>query len=219
MGKNVNLRSKDWQFLMILACTLLISISMESASGSNGQLTEFHYKYKCVKQCSNPDDLIFCADAAYKVALLGSSARINCSDGQTGTKKRTCETSEAGVKFGEVEDFCVSHQINNILQSAQNSTEVAKQLPTLVKSLANITENLDNTTPGNLAASLDILKVFSSANVKSVSESTVEGFFVLLFGIIMDEKVQAALKKRILSKTPSQKSLTATNSTSSSNTY
>ncbi|XP_072136642.1 adhesion G protein-coupled receptor F5-like [Mobula birostris] len=166
-------------------------IRQESASGSNGQPTEFHYKYKCVKQCTNPDDLIFCADAAYKVALLGSSARINCSDGQTGTKKRTCEKSEGGVKFGEVEDFCVSQQINHILQLAQNSTEVAKKLPTLVKSLANITENSENTTPGNLAASLEILKAFSLANVKNVSESTVENFLSTINSLVNDSALTA----------------------------
>ncbi|XP_072911550.1 adhesion G protein-coupled receptor F5-like [Hemitrygon akajei] len=185
MGKNVNLRNKDLRFLMILTCTLLISISTESAGGTSdsGQLRIYHYKYKCKPTCSRSGDLIICADAVYRFAELGTSARINCSDGLTGMKKRTCNRNG---RFGEVEDFCVSAEVNNILQLAQNATEVAKQLPTLVKSLADITENANNTTPGNLAASINILNLFSSATIKNVSESTVENFLSTVSSLVDD---------------------------------
>ncbi|XP_051881389.1 adhesion G protein-coupled receptor F5-like [Pristis pectinata] len=132
--------------------------------------------------------LQFCADHIYNITEVNKSASINCSDGQTGKKIKRCQTDG---KYGKEEDFCVSPQLNNILQSAKNSTNLVKELPNLVGALANFTKPQGKITPGNLAASVDTLKVFSSVSNVSLNQSVMENFLSVV-DLVIDENSMSA---------------------------
>ncbi|XP_032877963.1 adhesion G-protein coupled receptor F1-like [Amblyraja radiata] len=130
----------------------------------------------------------FCMDPSYGISKANEDARINCTNGMTGQKIKRCSTDG---NYGEEEDFCVSNEINEILQITKNSTELAKQLPQLVGKLDNISKSQNNTTPGNLQASLNILHAFSTVSNVSLELVVVEGFLSIVDSLV-DVRVESA---------------------------
>ncbi|XP_055492336.1 adhesion G-protein coupled receptor F1-like [Leucoraja erinacea] len=73
----------------------------------------------------------------------------------------------------------------------KNSTELAGKLPQLVVKLDNISKSQNNTTPGNLQASLNILHAFSTVSNVSLEPVVVEGFLSIVDSLV-DERAHSA---------------------------
>ncbi|XP_032877964.1 adhesion G protein-coupled receptor F5-like [Amblyraja radiata] len=151
----------------------------------------YSFKYQCEKnnrKCLNVKIGRFCIDPTYGISKAKEDARINCTNGMTGQKIKRCSTDG---NYEEEEDFCVSIVINELLQITKNSTELAKQLPKLVEKLVSISKSQNNTTPGNLQASLDILHAFSTVSNGPQKPVVVEGFLSIVDSLV-DFKVESA---------------------------
>ncbi|XP_067884639.1 adhesion G protein-coupled receptor F5-like, partial [Heterodontus francisci] len=116
---------------------------------------------------------------------------------------KTCSTH--GI-YGAEEDFCVSAEINNILQYIENSTELAKNLPGLIRQLANISNHERAITPGNLLATVDILKTFASITNVSINQSDMKDFLGTVNGLISghSESVWKTVKNKKNDNTSSE---------------
>ncbi|XP_048386194.1 adhesion G protein-coupled receptor F5-like [Stegostoma tigrinum] len=139
-----------------------------------------------------PSDEIPCHDALFGTTNYNTIAEIPCENMQ-GFKKRRCG------KDGEYEeelDFCISEEINNILQ-AVNTTNLEDNFSNLLEQLSNVTDEVTVNTPGNVQAVVEIMTQISNVN-SSINETDMRNFLETVSSVISAASVNTW---RILSDT------------------
>ncbi|XP_078069689.1 adhesion G protein-coupled receptor F5-like [Mustelus asterias] len=131
-----------------------------------------------------PDDKIPCHDEIYGTTNYNSIAEIPCEN-QPGVKKRRC--GENG-KYEKELDFCLSEEINNILQ-AVNTTDLETKFSNLLQELSNVTDEVNITTPGNVQAVVTILTSISNVNT-TVDETDVGNFLHTVSRVISSASIE-----------------------------
>ncbi|XP_048453074.1 adhesion G protein-coupled receptor F5-like [Rhincodon typus] len=126
------------------------------------------------------DCRILCSDTYYGLVESGKMATKECPNNETGCMRIKCEKGN----YVSEENFCLLAELSNILESTRNKTELAKNLPELVKQLANISTSRAVTEPGNLATTVEILTAFTSVTNVSVNLSVAQDFLVTINAII-----------------------------------
>ncbi|XP_078398968.1 adhesion G-protein coupled receptor F1-like [Cetorhinus maximus] len=142
-----------------------------------------------------PDDEIPCNDETYGTTNYNSIAEIPCRN-RRGVMKRRCG------KNGNYEkelDFCISEEINNILQVV-NSTDLENTFSSLLQRLSNVTDVVNVTTPGNVQAVVDILTPISTVNT-TANETDVENFLQTVSRVISSDSIDTW---RILTNTTNE---------------
>ncbi|XP_067874138.1 adhesion G-protein coupled receptor F1-like isoform X2 [Heterodontus francisci] len=124
------------------------------------------------------DDEIPCNHEVYGTTNYNSTAEIPCKN-QGGVEKIRCEKNG---KYGDKMDFCISTEINNILQ-AVNSTDLDDNFSNLLQDLSNATADDNIITPGNVEAVVTILSQISNVNA-SVNETDMENFLQTINTVI-----------------------------------
>ncbi|XP_078069690.1 adhesion G-protein coupled receptor F1-like [Mustelus asterias] len=130
-----------------------------------------------------PDDKIPCYDEIYGTANYNTTVEIPCEN-QPGVKKRRC--GENGEYEKEL-DFCISEEINNILQ-ALNLTTLKKTFSNLLEQLSNVTDEVNVNTLGNVQAVVTILTQISTVNA-TVNETDMENFLQTVNSVISSASV------------------------------
>ncbi|XP_078069691.1 adhesion G-protein coupled receptor F2-like [Mustelus asterias] len=129
-----------------------------------------------------PDDEIPCYNKRYGTTNYNSIAETCCVN--TGVMKRRCGKNG---KYEEELDFCISDEINNILQ-AVNTTNLDTKFSNLLQQLSNGTDVVNITTPGNVQAVVTILTQISKVNT-TVNETDMENVFHSVSRVISSASV------------------------------
>ncbi|XP_038655813.1 adhesion G protein-coupled receptor F5-like isoform X2 [Scyliorhinus canicula] len=125
-----------------------------------------------------PDDKIPCQDETYGITNYNTIAEIPCQN-QAGVMKRRCGKNG---KYEEELDFCVSTEINKILEEV-NSTNLENTFSNLLDQLSNATDVVTVNTPGNVEAVVTILTQISTVNA-TVNETDMENFLETMSAVI-----------------------------------
>ncbi|XP_060707259.1 adhesion G protein-coupled receptor F5-like [Hemiscyllium ocellatum] len=141
---------------------------------------------------SLPSDEIPCTDQTFGTTNFNIVAEIPCEN-MPGVKKRRCGRN--GV-YEEVLDFCISEEINNILE-AVNTTDLENNFSSLLEQLSNVTDEDTVNTPGNVQAVVEIMRQISNVN-STVNETDMRNFLETVSSVISFESVNTW---RILSNT------------------
>ncbi|XP_078398208.1 adhesion G protein-coupled receptor F5-like [Cetorhinus maximus] len=126
-----------------------------------------------------------CNDETYGTTNYNSIAEIPCKN-QTGVMKRRCGKNG---NYEEELDFCISDEIDNILQVV-NSTDLENTFSSLLQQLSNVTDVVNVTTPGNVQAVVDILTPISTVNT-TANETDVENFLQTVSRVISSDSIGA----------------------------
>ncbi|GCB67982.1 hypothetical protein scyTo_0008157, partial [Scyliorhinus torazame] len=127
-------------------------------------------------------------DQYFGAVESGKKASRNCSNNQKGTLKKKCNTDGT---YGPIEDFCLLPELSNLLEVIQNTTELTKNIAHFVGKLANISILKDISTPGNLIATVDIIKIFASVTEASLNQTVMEDFFATIDTIVAESTLSA----------------------------
>ncbi|XP_038655814.1 adhesion G protein-coupled receptor F4-like [Scyliorhinus canicula] len=141
----------------------------------NSQIQNLSPKYTVILL---PDDKIPCQDETYGITNYNTIVEIPCQN-QAGVMKRRCGKNG---KYEEELDFCVSKEINNILEVV-NSTNLETIFSNLLQQLSNATNVVNISTPGNVEAVVTILTLISNVNA-TVSETDMENFLETISAVI-----------------------------------
>ncbi|XP_043530909.1 adhesion G protein-coupled receptor F5-like [Chiloscyllium plagiosum] len=136
---------------------------------------------------SLPSDEIPCTDQTFGTTNFNIIAEIPCED-MPGVKKRRCGRN--GV-YEEVLDFCISEEINNILE-AVNTTDLENNFSSLLEQLSSVTDEVTVNTPGNVQAVVEIMRQISNVN------STVNETDMRVRTIIYQKQSQAYISELYL---------------------
>ncbi|XP_048452396.1 adhesion G protein-coupled receptor F5-like [Rhincodon typus] len=139
-----------------------------------------------------PSDKIPCHDAVFGTANYNTIAEIPCEN-MPGFKKRRCGRNG---EYEEELDFCISEEINNILQ-AVNTTNLEDNFSNLLEQLSNVTDEVTVNTPGNVQAVVEIMTQISNVN-SNVTETDMRNFLETVSSVISAASVNTW---RILSNT------------------
>ncbi|XP_072355243.1 adhesion G-protein coupled receptor F1-like isoform X2 [Scyliorhinus torazame] len=125
-----------------------------------------------------PDDEIPCQDETYGIANYNTIVEIPCQN-RAGVMKRRCGKNG---QYEEELDFCVSQEINNILEEV-NSTKLENTFSNLLDQLSNATDVVNVNTPGNVEAVVTILTQISTVNA-TVNETDMKNFLETMSAVI-----------------------------------
>ncbi|XP_041044237.1 adhesion G protein-coupled receptor F5-like [Carcharodon carcharias] len=142
-----------------------------------------------------PDDEIPCKNEIYGTTNYNSIAEIPCKN-RAGVMKRRCG------KNGNYEkelDFCISEEINNILQ-AVNTTNLENTFSNLLQQLSNVKDDATTIAPGNVQAVVDILTEISNVNA-TVNDTDMQNFLETINTVISSASIDTW---RILTNTTNE---------------
>ncbi|XP_035880091.1 adhesion G-protein coupled receptor F1 isoform X5 [Phyllostomus discolor] len=139
-----------------------------------------------------------CNSIVFGFGFKNDEYTLPCSSGYTGNITAKCQPSGWQV----VRETCVLAQLEELKKSfsaiARNATEAA--MSSVVRNLSVIVQQNPSTTAGNLDSVVSILGNVSSLSLAShfrVSNSTMEGFFILCFGMLLDSKLRHLLSNKL----------------------
>ncbi|XP_038654735.1 adhesion G-protein coupled receptor F1-like [Scyliorhinus canicula] len=192
-GKQCSIKIKEFPCPGILQ-SLNITVWPDNANEFQRKQCNIKIKEFPCPGISQSSNITVCQDSAndncsrqtdqyFGAVESGNTASINCSNNQKGTLKKRCNTDGT---YGPIEDFCVLPELSNLLEVIQNATELAKNIDHLVGNLANISKLKDISTPGNLIATVDIIKIFASVTDATLNMTVMEDFFVTINTIVAE---------------------------------
>ncbi|XP_027814523.1 adhesion G-protein coupled receptor F1 isoform X7 [Ovis aries] len=139
-----------------------------------------------------------CNSIAFGFGFENDEYTLPCSLGYIGSITVRCQPSGWHI----LEEMCVLSELEelkkDLTELASNNTDTEAAVSSLVQKLSMVIQQSPSTTAGNLASVVSILGNISSLKKNfTVSNSTMEGLFILCFGILLDSKLRQLLLNKL----------------------
>ncbi|KAK3521762.1 hypothetical protein QTP70_016235 [Hemibagrus guttatus] len=150
-------------------------------------ISESSYNSKTIRMYVKNQDFT-CSNDAFGAGNLDAIQTANCTGDMVGYQVAQCNSSK---KWNIIEDNCVLLAIQNLKDEAENLqvAGIPQFMASLSSNATSQTQNLIDSA-ATITTIVDILTIISNLSQTTfVSQTIMTGFFILLFGILLDSKV------------------------------
>ncbi|XP_037607411.1 uncharacterized protein LOC119477398 isoform X2 [Sebastes umbrosus] len=139
-----------------------------------------------------------CDDPVFGVGNEGDEALAPCEVNEVGEKTVACE---GDGEWREKRDDCVLEAVQKLLDQAKFLNN--NSLPNFLSQLSNVTLNSTEDvvdSPATINAIVEILSTVANLSIP-ITRTSMEGFFILVFGTLLDKKVRSEITIKSLTGT------------------